>query len=303
MRFVIWPDNTQSWPDVLELVQHCDSTGWDGAYFADHFMPKDSGPLRHSPILECWTTLAALASATKNIRLGCLVTAITYRHPAIIAKAATTIDQISNGRFMLGLGTGWQVNEHQAYGLELPAPGPRLDRLGEGCEVIRSLLSEDLTTFHGRYYNLSDARCEPKPVQGTIPLLIGGTGDRLISIAARYADIWNGWCTVAQFSEKSGLLRYWCSLIDRDYSTIVRSTQAYLYLSDDQSWISAKKAEPSDRPRLLGSPAEVIDQIAKYEELGLSEFIIPDRTLGSGNQKKDVCSRFISEIAPVFRSV
>jgi alkanesulfonate monooxygenase SsuD/methylene tetrahydromethanopterin reductase-like flavin-dependent oxidoreductase (luciferase family) len=303
MRFVIWPDNTQAWPDVLDLVQYCDSTGWDGAYFADHFMSKDSGSLGGSPVLECWTTLAALASVTKNISLGCLVTAITYRHPAIIAKAATTVDQISNGRFTLGLGTGWQVNEHQAYGLDLPAPGPRLDRLGEGCEVIRSLLSEDFTTFRGRYYNLHDARCAPKPVRGAIPLLIGGTGDRLISIAARYANIWNGWCTVAQFSEKSRSLRYWCNVIVRDYSTITRSTQAYLYLSDDQSWITAKKGEPSGRPRLIGSPAEIIDQIANYKELGLSELVIPDRTLGTGSQKKDLCSRFISEIASVFRSV
>lgn len=301
MRFAIWPDNTQSWLDILDLVQHCDNTGWDAAYFADHFMPKDSHEPGHVPILECWATLAALASATKNLSLGCLVTAITYRHPAIIAKAATTIDQISNGRFILGLGTGWQVNEHQAYGLELPAPGPRLDRFGEGCQVIRSLLSEDFTTFRGQYYSMSHARCEPKPVRNGIPIIIGGTGPRLISIAARHADTWNGWSTVDQFDERSRLLSYWCNNIGRDYSTILRSTQAYLYLSDNQSWIAAQKSSPSDRPRLIGSPAEIIDQIASYAELGLSELIIPDRTLGTGSQKKDLCNRFISEIASVFR--
>src|SRR5689334_21581733 len=143
MRFSIWPNPTNPWFEVVELVQHCEATGWDGAYYADHFMPNDPAGAEPSdgPTLECWAVLSELAAATERVRLAPLVSCNTYRHPAVLAKIATTVDQISGGRLLLGLGAGWQVNEHAAYGIELPGVKGRLDRFEEACAIVTSLFS------------------------------------------------------------------------------------------------------------------------------------------------------------------
>src|SRR5579884_41893 len=162
MRFSVWPSPQRTWPQVREIVERCDETGWDGAYFADHFMPDDpEGKPTDGAYLECWSVLAGLASVTGRIRLGSLVSGNLYRHPAVLANAAVTIDHISNGRVVLGLGAGWQVNEHAVYGIDLPPPRERVDRLEEACAVIRSLLREPRTTVAGRSYRVTDAPCEP----------------------------------------------------------------------------------------------------------------------------------------------
>jgi F420-dependent oxidoreductase-like protein len=287
----------------MSLVRHCDVTGWDGAYVADHFMPNSPASERPvGPVLECWTSLAGLAAITSSLRVGSLVTAITYRHPAVIAKAAATIDQISNGRFLLGLGTGWQANEHNAYGIDLPDPKTRLDRLEEVCIVVTSLLTSPRSTFLGAHYRLDDAPCAPKPLQQRLPLLIGGNGEqRTMAIAARFAEEWNGWCTADLFRRKASVLNRHCEAFGRDPSSIARSTQALLYLSKDRRWLEERRAEPTHRPRLIGTSAEVIDQISEYAEIGLDELIIPDRTLGSLTAREDLCDWFITEIAPAFR--
>ena len=194
MRFSFWPNAAQSWADTLATARHAEATGWDGIYVADHFLPSigdDSGPTN-----ECWGLLAGLAAAVPRVRLGSLVCGNTYRHPAVLANQAATVDQISGGRVVLGLGAGWQENEHEAYGIDLPAPGSRLDMLEEACQVVKGLLTQDRTTFDGQYYQLDNAPCEPKPVQDPLPLLIGGGGEkRTLRIAAQFADEWNVWGT------------------------------------------------------------------------------------------------------------
>jgi alkanesulfonate monooxygenase SsuD/methylene tetrahydromethanopterin reductase-like flavin-dependent oxidoreductase (luciferase family) len=131
MRFGIWPSPARQWPDIVELVAHCESTGWDSAYFADHFMPNgpDATPL-DGDTLECWSVMAALAASVPRLTLASLVTSVTYRHPAVLAKIACAIDQVSQGRLVLGVGAGWQVNEHAAYGIEL---GTRRSRSSTRC--------------------------------------------------------------------------------------------------------------------------------------------------------------------------
>jgi F420-dependent oxidoreductase-like protein len=303
MRFSVWPAPQRSWQDVHDLVVHCDETGWDGAYFADHFMPDDpDGRPLDGPMLECWAVLAALAASTRHLRLGPLVSGNLYRHPAIVANAAATIDHISGGRFVLGLGAGWQVNEHAAYGIDLLEVKARLDHLEEACSVIGSLLTEPRTTMSGSWYRVTDAPCDPKPVQPHLPLLVGGRGEkRTMRIAARYADEWNAWCTPEDFRHKSRILDGHCAEVGRDPGAIVRSTQALVYLSTDEAWLAPRRADNSQRPRLLGTPAEVVEQVAAYRDVGVEEFIVPDWTMGSAGRAADTLDLFWNEVAVHFR--
>lgn len=304
MRFSIWPSPQRPWADVIDVVSHCDRSGWDGAYVADHFMPDDRGghPV-DGPVLEAWAVIAALASRTERLRLGTLVSGNLYRHPAVVANAAATIDQISGGRFALGLGAGWQVNEHAAYGIDLLGVRDRLDHLEEACEVITSLLRNGRSSFKGRHYQLEDAPCDPKPVQDRLPLIIGGKGEkRTLKIAARFADEWNAWCTPDVFRHKVDVLERHCEAIGRDRSSIRCSTQAMVYLSDDPAWLARRRDEVSaDRPFLIGTPAEVTEQVSAYAAAGVDELIVPDWTMGPAAAASQTLELFWGEVAVNFR--
>jgi len=304
MRFSIWPTAAQSWHDILELSTHCEQTGWDGVYFADHFMPNSQGPEPlDGPMLECWSVIAALAAVVPRVRLASLVSSVTYRHPAVLANIAAAIDQISGGRLTLGIGAGWQLNEHAVYGIELGTVRERLDRLAEAAQVLRSLLSQPRTTFTGEYFQLQDAPNQPPPVRGQLPLLVGGGGEqRTMRIAARYADHWNYWSTPEVLAHKLAVLRAHCSDIGRDPAEIHVSTQAPLYLSTDRQWLEERRQQAGGRhSAIIGTPAEVTDIVGQYVEAGAQELIIPDFTLGSAAQKKETCDLFIEEVAAAFR--
>ena len=181
-----------TYEEILQIWQAADQEPLiEHAWVFDHFIPQD--PPFDGPCLEGWTLLAALAAQTKRLRIGVLVTGNTYRHPAILAKMAATVDQISGGRLDFGLGAAWNEAEHAMYGIPLHSAKERIARLGEACEVIQRLWTEPLANFSGEYYQLSEARCEPKPLQQPRPpFVIGGGGERLtLKIVARYADIWN----------------------------------------------------------------------------------------------------------------
>ncbi len=303
MRFSVWPSPQRPWSDVRAVVLHCDQSGWDGAWFADHFMPDDPrGEPADGPVLECWSVLAALAAETRQVRLGSLVSGNLYRHPAVVAKAAATIDQVSGGRFIVGLGAGWQRNEHAAYGIDLLDVGPRLDRFEEACAVISSLLSEKRTTFPGAYYRITDAPCDPGPVRGRLPLLVGGSGEkRTMRIAARHADEWNAWGTAEDFRRRTPLFADHCAAVDRDPGDIARSTQALVYLSTDESWLAPLRQDAGARPRLLGTPAEVVEQVAAYDAAGVDELVVPDWMMGSAARTMDTLDLFWNEVAVHFR--
>jgi F420-dependent oxidoreductase-like protein len=304
MRFSVWPNPERPFGEVLELVEHCEQTGWDGVYVSDHFMPDTAdGRPADGPVLECWSTLAALAARTSRVRLASLVLGITYRHPAVVANAAATLDQISDGRFVLGIGAGWQVNEHRAYGIELGDVKTRLDRFDEACTVVSSLLRESRTSFHGEHYHLVDAPCDPKPVQARLPLLVGGRGEqRTMRIAARLADEWNAWCDPATFRHKTAVLDQRCDEVGREPAAIARSTQAFLFLSDDEAWLARHRSGVPTRPRLVGTPSEVVDQVGEYAAAGLDELIVPDWNMGPLSRRIDTLDRFLGEVATHFRS-
>lgn len=296
MRFSFWPAPTQPYEDVLQLARHVEATGWDGIWYADHFMPNAADT--SAPYPEAWTTLSALGAQVPRLRLGTLVTGNTYRHPAVLAKMAATVDHITGGRVVLGLGSGWQENEHLQYGIPFYSVTERLHRLDEACQVIKQLYSRTSTTFEGRYYQLDGACLEPKPIQHPLPLLIGGGGEKLtLKIAARHADEWNVWGTPDVLEHKMAVLDGHCRDIGRDPSQIQRSAVALLFLSDDAKELERIRSSNVGRPHLAGTPEELRGEIARYEALGVDEFIVPDFTLGAMPEKLKTLDRFITEVA------
>jgi F420-dependent oxidoreductase-like protein len=307
MRFSIWPSPANSWQDILELASHCEQTGWDGVYFADHFMPNGPGeePLDGN-VLECWSVIAALAASVPRVRLAPLVTSVTYRHPAVLAKITAAVDQVSGGRLTLGVGAGWQQNEHAGYGLALGTVRERMDRFEEAVQVLHSLLRQPRTTFEGRYFQIRNAPSQPAPVQQRLPLLIGGGGERrTMRLAARYADQWNSWTSPELLAHKVSVLHEHCEQAGRDPAGIHISTQALLFLAKDAGQVAdaanQPRMGPPTAPRIAGTPAEVTEIVGRYAEAGADELIIPDFTLGPLERKKDTCDLFIQEVAPSFR--
>jgi F420-dependent oxidoreductase-like protein len=303
MRFSIWPSPARPWEDILELTQHCEATGWDGVYFADHFMPNGPGSeALDGDTLECWSVIAALAAAVPRLRLSPLVTSVTYRHPALLAKIAAAVDRVSGGRLLLGVGAGWQENEHASYGIELGTVKERLDRFEEAVEILASMLHEPRTTFAGTYFHVTGAPNQPAPVQPRLPLMIGGGGERrTMRIAARYADEWNAWTTPDDLAHKVKVLRSHCEDLGRDPDDIRVSTQALLFLSTDESWVTAKRETPAAQPVIVGTPSEVADIVGRYRDAGADELIVPDFTLGPMARRKETYDLFMQEVVPLFR--
>ncbi len=303
MRFGIWPAPGRPWGEIVELVAHCEATGWDSAYFADHFMPNgtDSTPL-DGDTLECWSVIAALAASVPRLTLASLVTSVTYRHPAVLAKIASAVDQISQGRLVLGVGAGWQENEHAAYGIKLGTVKERLDRFEEAIEILDSMLHASRTTFEGGYFKVTDAPNQPAPAQDRLPLLIGGGGEeRTMRIAAKYADQWNAWTNPKLLAHKVAVLHDRCEEIARDPSEIHVSTQALLFLSTDETWLAERRQVDLGQAAIIGTPNEVVDIVASYRDAGADELIIPDFTMGSKSRRMDTCDLFAQEVAIHFR--
>jgi F420-dependent oxidoreductase-like protein len=296
MRFSFWPAPAQPWAEVASLAQHAEQTGWDGIWYADHFMPNAEDTT--TPWPEAWTTLAALATCVPRLRIGTLVSGNTYRHPAVLAKMAATLDHISGGRAVLGLGAGWQENEHQQYGIPFYTLAERLARMDEACQVIKALYNEPVANFAGDFYQLDQASLEPKPVQQPLPLLIGGGGEKVtLKITARYADEWNVWGTVDTLRHKMEILDTHCAEVGRNPADIQRSAVALLFMSDDEGYLERMRSASIERASIIGSVSEVKDIVAEYEAIGVNELIVPDFTLGSGDQKRATMDTFISEVA------
>ena len=247
------------WADFLDVWRAADDTEiFESAWTMDHFYPLS--PPTDGPHLESWVTLAALAQATKRLRFGCMVNGMHYRHPAVTANMAATVDQISGGRFLLGLGAGWYQLESKAYGIHLGTLKERFDRFDEGVEVIVSLLTKAHTTFAGQYYQLDNARCEPKPVQERLPIVIGGQGPkRTLRAVARWADHWDmvGAGSVADWHQANKTLLGHCAAVGRDAATIRRSVHVM--------W--TPEAEP----------AELAERAAAFGEAGVDLVIFSMR--------------------------
>ncbi len=273
MKFSVWPDMSDTPADVLELARYADAGPWHGIWYADHYMPN-TGDESFAPgdVYECWGLLPAIAAVTTRVRVGTLVSPTSVHHPAVLANRAATIDQLSNGRMVLGIGAGWQINEHAAYGIELEPPGPRVSRFEEAIQIIRGLLADDRTTFHGQIYDISDAPCDPKPVQSPLPILVGTGSPRMLRATARWADEWNTWGDPEMAAERHARLVTACEQVGRDPESLHTSVNAMIDLGATPS--------PPGRPVLAGSAAQVVDQLGQLAELGIDEFIVPTWNLG-----------------------
>lgn len=298
MKFSLWPGAGNTWDELIAVCRHAEMTGWDGLWFADHFMPNS--PDVSAPTAEAWTTITALAALVPRVRVGTLVSGNTYRHPAVLAKMAAQIQILSGDRLVLGIGAGWQENEHEKYGIPFYTTGERLRRLDEACQLIRRLFADERTTFAGRYYQLDDAPLEPKPA--TPPaLLVGGGGEKVtMRIAAQWADEWNVWGNPDTLRHKIGILDGHCERLGRDSATIKRSAQALLFLGDDPATQERARAA-AGRPVIAGNVEQVREVVGQYVEAGVDELIIPDFSLGRGERKQAVLDQFMKEVVPAFR--
>ena len=288
MDLTLWPLVSQPWSDLCAAVELVERLGWHGVMVEDHFMADGGGfGAVSDPRFEVTSVLSALAVATTSVRLAPLVMSATYRHPAVVANWAATVDHISRGRLTLGLGAGWQLNEHAQYGIQLGTPGERIDRLDEYCTVVRSLLEQAVTDFKGRSFELSNAWCEPKPLQTRLPLLIGGKGDRMLRLVARHADMWNMWSMPSKFAERSAVLDQSSEAIGRDPATIRRSTQALVCLTDSASEARSFIDAAGGRATFAGTAEQFADLAAQWHDAGVDELVIPDWHLGTGTQRAE----------------
>lgn len=280
MRFGagFWVQRT-GWPELRDAVLRAEAAGFDDIWIDDHLV-ADEGDWR-DPKLEGWTTLAAIAAVTGRARLGHLVTANTLRNPGLVAKMATTIDHVSGGRAILGMGAGWFEREHQAFGFDYGAgTGERLDRLVEAVPLLRRLLDGELVTYEGRFYAFRDALCAPRPVQDHLPILIGGSGPKkTIPLVARLADMWNAYGTPAQLAAADATLRAACDAVGRDAGTIERTMYLNVVVRRDRAeaerawagWLEAQRPQSGEGELDAGGSLEqVAEALSAYHDIGFA---------------------------------
>ena len=276
-----WLDWAEKWQTSVDIALRAERLGFDSIWVYDHFhnVPRPA----HEAVFECWTTMAAISQLTTTIRLGQMVGCNLYRPPALLAKITSTLDVISKGRLDWGIGAGWYENECRGYGYPFPVPKDRIAMLRESVEIITSMWQNPETTYDGKYYQLSRANCDPKPLQSPRPpIWIGGGGEQLtLRVVAQYADFSNFGGTPSEFSRKRDILKAHCAAVGRDESTItktwspeilIRSTEAQLREAQKLS-IRGESFEQWRDANLVGTPDEVESKIRRYLELGCAGFI------------------------------
>lgn len=270
---LVWSQHT-SWVDLMAAGARIEAAGWDHLWSWDHLLPVVGDPV--GPIFEPFLTLAGWAAVTSRMALGPMVAANTFRNPALLAKMTTTLDHMSGGRAILGLGAGWFEAEHTAYGLPLGPIGERLDRLDEAAALIRDLLDGRPATARGPHYAARDLVNDPPPLQRRLPLLIGGAGERkTLATVARYADAWNAGGEPDELRHKDAVLREWCERVGRDQGEIERSSGVgALVVRDGEREAKAAAAAMAQHnpgwegPSIVGSPEVVAERLAPIVEAG-----------------------------------
>jgi F420-dependent oxidoreductase-like protein len=277
-----WVQRTD-WPSLRAALETADAAGANDLWIDDHLL-TDEGDASDGK-LEGWTTLAAAAAVTTRARLGLLVSANTFRNPGLTAKLATTLDHLSAGRAILGLGGGWFEEEHTAFGLDFGTGfGERLDRLAESVEVIRRLLDGERFSHDGRFHQLRDALAAPRPVQPHLPILIGGSGpQKTLRIVARHADLWNAYGSPASLAASDAILRERCAEVGRDRDEIERTVNLNVVVRStrpeaERVWMGYAETH---RPRegegrlVVGGPVEAVaEALAEYVAVGFRHPIL-----------------------------
>jgi F420-dependent oxidoreductase-like protein len=263
---------------VVEQAKAAEDAGFDLVTVMDHLYQIRGVGEVDEPMLEGWLTLAALARETRRVKLGTLVTGVTYRNPAILAKEATTLDTISGGRAILGIGAAWNDVEHLGYGIDFPPIRERMDRLEEALAIIKAMFTEDRPTFHGEHYRIDGALNVPRPVQPGGPrILVGGGGEqRTLRIAARFADLTH-WFPLGMeaLTRKTELLARYCEEIGRDPAAVERTmaTPVIVVGSDEEARAALEAAPPERRPYIsVGPPEQAAEALRPYIEAGFTGF-------------------------------
>ena len=284
MRFglQLWSQST-TWPAFRDAARAADATGWDSIWTWDHLLAI-FGPWEQ-PIFEGWTAMSALAAVTTRVRLGLMVGANTFRNPGLIAKMATTLDNISDGRAIVGIGGAWFGREHEAFGIEFGAsPGERLDWLDESVMLIRRLLDGERFDHAGPRYTFHDALARPRPIQAKVPILIGGSGRRkTLRIVAERADAWNTTGPLEEVRDALDALNGHAEAVGRDLSTLEMTVSFPVIIRDTAAAAKARMDEllahngvehMGEVPHLAGSPDEIADAIRPYRDLGFGTVIV-----------------------------
>ena len=256
MRISVKLAPTFEYAELERFWRDADELGFEAVWNYDHFYGLVDNA---KPTLEGWTTLAAMAAVTRRARVGCMVTGVTYRNPAVLAKMAVTVDHISDGRLNFGIGAGWHETEHLGYGIEFPGPGARVAMLDEALTVIRRLWTEEAVTHAGQFFTLNDALCEPKPVQRPHPpIVVGGSQPKMLRVIARHADEWNMPLDrdPAEWGQANSRLDAACAEVGRDPGDIRRSVQLFLH------------------PRKEGQVDEQLDLLPSYRRLGCEHAVL-----------------------------
>jgi F420-dependent oxidoreductase-like protein len=300
------PQHT-TYADYAHLWKTAEAMGYDWASVFDHFIPIMTDP--EGPCFEGPTLLAALAAQTSRIRCGILVVGNTYRHPAILANIAATIDHVSGGRLEWGIGAGWWEMEHRQYRIPYHTTGRRIRALGETARIQKLLWTQHRTTVNGRYYQLTDALCEPKPVQNPLPLWVGGMGEQLtLRVVAESADGWNTFLMpVERYRHKLDVLAEYCRAVGRDPRDIRKSLVIQALIGETEAEVN-ERAERVARARnttvealraqaVVGTPEQAAQQLLPYVELGVGDFILGARV----PYDYGLLQLFIEKVAPLVR--
>jgi probable F420-dependent oxidoreductase len=291
-----------SWNNVKRVAQLAERSGFNSVWVSDHLFldwSKYGGPDDPQGCLECWTTMAGLAAATENVRIGSLALCNDFRNPALLAKMIATLDQLSGGRVDVALGAGWYEAEYRAAGIELDPPGKRIERLGESLQIVARLLEGEELIFKGEHYLIDGAICRPGPVQSPRPpLWVGGKGDKLLATAVDHADGWNfSWIgSIETYAERVRYADELCEAKGRDPETFRRSVGAYVLAGADDKDVKRRYQNLIDhsppgvlqppkggpavswdefrQQRLAGTVSEVVDRIGSLAELGVEEIVV-----------------------------
>lgn len=269
------------WNTAVNIAVLAEELGFDSLWVYDHFhnVPKPS----HEAVFECWTTIAAISQRTSRIRLGQMVGCNSYRSPGLLAKITSTVDVISGGRLDWGIGAGWYENEYKGYGYEFAKPSDRIGMLRETVEIVKSMWTQPETTYDGKYYKLSRAHCDPKPLQQpTPPVWIGGGGEQLtLRVVAEHADVSNFGSSLEEFVKKREILKGHCAAVGRDEGTIRKTISSEVFIRESEKEIEqAAPKNPWGLPpeqwrekALVGTPEQVSEKIQKYLDAGCTGFV------------------------------
>lgn len=298
-----------TWEELKEAYLLVEELGFDTVWCHDHFIPSDPG-FREGPCLEGWTILSAVAAMTSRIRLGCFVSGVTYRHPAVLAKMATTVDIISGGRLIFGIGAAWYEEEHTAYGIPFYTLPERIRRLDEAVELMKTLWTvQNLCNFYGKYYQLKDAPFDPKPIQKPHPpIMVAGSGEKLtLRVVAKWADIMNVVGSPETARRKISVLEEHCRAVGRNPDEIEKTVFLYLALPESgppldkllEAWASESgiTLEEARGCVLTGTFEEMSQHLQEFVDVGITHFIMP---MGAPYNFKAL-EGFVREVVSAFR--